>query len=128
MWWQWILTAMLGGVALAWGGDDRGHGDRECWSVPDLAKVAPLAGLELPRVSIVFSARDEAEKLPAALASFLAVDYPNLEVVAVNDRSVDATREILDAAAKRDARLTVVHITELPGGLAGQDARTADRV
>ena len=35
----------------------------------------------------------------------LGVDYPNFEVVAVNDRSVDATQQILELAAARDARL-----------------------
>ena len=40
-----------------------------------------------------FAARDEAEKLPAALASFLALDYPNYEVIAVDDRSEDAQRQ-----------------------------------
>jgi glycosyltransferase involved in cell wall biosynthesis len=119
MWWHWLVTAMLGGVALAWVATivDMAIG---MLSVPDLANIEPLAGADLPRVSIVFSARDEAEKLPAALASFLAVDYPNLEVVAVNDRSEDATRGILDAAAARDSRLTVVHIKDLPAGWLGK--------
>jgi GT2 family glycosyltransferase len=74
----------------------------------------------VPRVSILFSALDEAEKLPAALATFLALDYPDYEVVAVDDRSEDATGSILDAAARADSRLKVVHVTSLPAGWLGK--------
>jgi hypothetical protein len=73
-----------------------------------------------PRVSILFSALDEAEKLPAALATFLAMDYPDYEVVAVDDRSEDATGSILDAAARANSRLKVVHVTSLPAGWLGK--------
>jgi GT2 family glycosyltransferase len=74
----------------------------------------------VPRVSILFSALDEAEKLPAALATFLALDYPDYEVVAVDDRSEDATGSILDAAARANSRLKVVHVTSLPAGWLGK--------
>ncbi len=75
---------------------------------------------DLPRVSILFSALDEAEKLPAALATFLAQDYPDYEVIAVDDRSADATGSILDAAARANSHLKVVHVTSLPPGWLGK--------
>src|SRR5580698_431245 len=119
MWWHWAVGGLAAFVAIVWFYTvvEMAIGMR---SLPNLDDIAPLAGPDFPRVSILFSARDEAAKLPAALASFLAVDYPNLEVIAVNDRSEDATREILDAAAAKDARLRVVHITELPAGWLGK--------
>ncbi len=119
MWWHWTITALIGCAALGWIATfiEAAVG---LPNVPNLAKVEPLPGRECPRVSILFSARDEAAKLSAALASFLAVDYPNLEVIAVNDRSEDATRQVLDAAAVRDPRLKVVHITDLPSGWLGK--------
>ena len=122
MWFHWTAAALLACVAIAWLSIfvELAIGMR---SVPNLDQVEPLAcgnAADCPRVSILFSARDEATKLPAALASFLAVDYPNLEVVAVNDRSADGTRAILDAAAAKDARLKVVHIDELPAGWLGK--------
>jgi len=73
-----------------------------------------------PRVSILFSALDEADKLPAALQTFLAQDYPDYEVIAVDDRSEDATGSILDAAARANSRLKVVHVTSLPTGWLGK--------
>lgn len=89
-------------------------------SIPSLATTAPFDGPEYPRISILFAARDEAEKLPAAIASLLQLDYLNYEVVAVNDRSTDATGKILNEFAARDARLKVIHVKELPQGWLGK--------
>ena len=88
--------------------------------VPRLRDVAPLAGSDCPSISILFTARDEAEKLPGALASLLVLDYPNYEVVAVDDRSEDATRGILEAAARENARLKCVRVDALPEGWLGK--------
>jgi glycosyltransferase involved in cell wall biosynthesis len=88
--------------------------------VPRLRDVAPLAGSDCPTVSILFAARDEADKLPGALASLLVLDYPNYEVVAVDDRSEDATREILEAAARENARLKCVRVDTLPARWLGK--------
>jgi cellulose synthase/poly-beta-1,6-N-acetylglucosamine synthase-like glycosyltransferase len=89
-------------------------------SIPSLAAIAPFAGPDFPRISILFAARDEAEKMPAALASLLKLDYPNYEVIAVDDRSTDATGKLLDEFAAKDARLKAIHITELPQGWLGK--------
>jgi cellulose synthase/poly-beta-1,6-N-acetylglucosamine synthase-like glycosyltransferase len=88
--------------------------------VPRLERIAPCAPDHAPRISVIFAGRDEAEKLPAALATMLALDYPNYEVIAVDDRSTDATPQILDDLARRDSRLRVLHITSLPPGWLGK--------
>jgi glycosyltransferase involved in cell wall biosynthesis len=70
-----------------------------------------------PRVTIVVPAKNEAECIEQCLASLLAQDYPNYEVIAVNDRSSDSTGEIMDRLAATVAgmqRLKVIHVTELP--------------
>jgi glycosyltransferase involved in cell wall biosynthesis len=82
----------------------------------------------VPRVSIIVSARNEAAHIEAALLSLLELDYPDYEVIAVDDRSDDATGAIMDRmqAQWRERgealhhRLKVVHITELPVGWLGK--------
>ncbi|MBS0266242.1 MAG: glycosyltransferase [Planctomycetes bacterium] len=75
----------------------------------------------LPRLSVVVAARNEAACIETCLRSLLKQDYPQLEVVAVNDRSTDATAKILDRLAVEFAdRLKVVHVAVLPGGWFGK--------
>lgn len=116
---QIFWTALFGLIALLWAlqSIEIARGIR---LVPHLKDVPPADGPNLPKISILVAARDEARKLPEALASFLALDYPNYEVVAVNDRSTDDTRKILDAAAREHANLKVVHVESLPGGWLGK--------
>jgi len=97
------LRVAYGAVRLPWVKDFVCAGDAQC-----------------PRISLLFAARDEEEKLPAALASFAAIDYPNLEIIAVDDRSTDATARILDEFAAAHSRFRVVHVAELPAGWLGK--------
>lgn len=86
--------------------------------IPELADApAPTA---TPRVSVVFAARDERRAVEAAVRSLLAQDYPDFEVVAVNDRSADGTGEVLGGLAADEPRLRVAHVTELPAGWLGK--------
>lgn len=74
-----------------------------------------------PAVSIVVAARDEAAAIEPAMRSLLALDYPALEVIAIDDRSGDATAAILDRLAAQDPRLRVQHVRELPAGWLGKN-------
>jgi glycosyltransferase involved in cell wall biosynthesis len=58
--------------------------------------------------------------LPTALATLAKIDYPNLEIVAVNDRSGDGTGRILSDFARTHERIRVVHVRELPAGWLGK--------
>lgn len=79
----------------------------------------------LPRVSIVVPAHNEEEHVDRALRSLLNLDYPDYEVIFVNDRSTDRTGEIADGISAEDGRLTVIHLTDLPTGWFGTNhART----
>jgi len=89
-----------------------------------MPKVADIAGPEWaeakgksPRVSIVVPAKDEEGTIAGVLRGLLALDYPNYEVVAVDDRSTDKTGARMDEVASAESaagRLKVLHLTELP--------------
>ncbi len=88
--------------------------------VPRLRDSLPAADDDCPAISVIFGARDEAEKLRSALASLLAQDHPRYEVIAVNDRSQDTTGSILREFARNHELLKVIDVTELPGGWLGK--------
>lgn len=69
-----------------------------------------------PFVSIIIAARNEAESLPTLLESLLAQTYGRYEVVIVDDRSTDATADVLREWSARDPRLKVVRVDDLPEG------------
>jgi glycosyltransferase involved in cell wall biosynthesis len=110
---------LSGFIALFW----LTHGLRVAFGavrLPWLKQFEPSPYVDCPRISILFAARDEEEKLPGALATLMEIDYPDLEVIAVDDRSKDATGRILDEFAATHSRLRVVHVKELPTGWLGK--------
>jgi glycosyltransferase involved in cell wall biosynthesis len=104
----------------------------------------PVTAAGNPRVSIIVPARNEEQTIEGPLSALLALDYDNYEVIAVNDRSIDRTGEIMDDIARRsrvsqDQRdpstssgqalgqavlpqpsLRVIHHRELPAGWLGK--------
>jgi cellulose synthase/poly-beta-1,6-N-acetylglucosamine synthase-like glycosyltransferase len=90
-------------------------------TIPRLSSVTPAADGTGPRVSIVVAARNEERDIRAAVASFLAQSYHDVELIVVDDRSSDRTGAILDAMAAKTDRLIVEHITELPPGWLGKN-------
>jgi len=87
-------------------------------------RPAPVvADDELPAVTVVVAARDEAEALPGLLEALLEQDYPagRLEVVVADDRSRDGTPGVLSgAAAEHPGRIRPVRIDALPEGWTGK--------
>ena len=63
-------------------------------------------------ISIIISARNEEQNLKNNLPSVLEQDYPDFEVVVVNDCSLDETEEVLKEMAARYPRLKIVQVTE----------------
>jgi hypothetical protein len=114
-----LLTFALGVVAVIWTVQSA-RATVGMMRLPRLERISPLSDENCPRISIIFAARDESEKLPAALQTMLSLDYPDYEVIAVDDRSADATGRIMDDFAARNSHLRVVHISSLPPGWLGK--------
>ena len=66
----------------------------------DKARVRHLDLLRqsMPRVSVIAAAKNEQTCILGAARSFLSLDYPDLEVVFVDDESTDHTFELLERA------------------------------
>jgi biofilm PGA synthesis N-glycosyltransferase PgaC len=79
------------------------------FSVTRERNAPPLPSTEdLPRVSVLIPAYNEEADIAAAVRAALAVDYPDFEVLVLDDGSTDATAERARRAAGSDSRLTVI--------------------
>lgn len=63
-------------------------------------------------LSVVICARNEAENLSNHLPEILNLDYPDYEVVVVNDCSYDSTKEILEEMEKKYSNLRITSLNE----------------
>ncbi|MDG2383141.1 MAG: glycosyltransferase family 2 protein [Pirellulaceae bacterium] len=73
-----------------------------------------------PELTVIVPARNEEQDLKAAVESILAQQDILLNVVIVNDHSVDATGKIADQLARGDSRVRVVHNPPLTDGWFGK--------
>ncbi len=58
-----------------------------------------------PLVSILIPARNEEVNIGNCLESLLAQDYPNFEIIVLDDNSVDRTAEIVREVMAKDGRV-----------------------
>jgi biofilm PGA synthesis N-glycosyltransferase PgaC len=68
-----------------------------------------------PPISILVPCYNEADNAEETLSTAASVDYPDFEVIAINDGSRDNTAEVLDELVKRIPRLRVVHLAANQG-------------
>jgi glycosyltransferase involved in cell wall biosynthesis len=86
---------------------------------PVLAPPAAAPPARRPEVSVLVPARDEARRLPAALAGLLAQDVT--EIVVLDDQSSDGTGAVVRRAADADPRVRLIHGTPPPPGWTGKN-------
>ncbi|MBN2621419.1 glycosyltransferase [candidate division WOR-3 bacterium] len=85
-----------------------------------ISALPATARTSWPRVSVIMPARNEADTIEAALHMRCASDYPDLELIVVNDRSIDDTGMIAERMAVQDKRIRVLHVDSLPEGWLGK--------
>ena len=71
-------------------------------------------------VSIIVCAHDEEHNLKELIPVLLTQDYPQYEVIIVNDRSNDGTYDFLLSETKINPRLRMVHIDRVPEHVNGK--------
>ena len=85
-----------------------------CFFRKPRAFVAKTGESELPLISVLVPARDEEANIEACVRSLLALNYPNFEVLVLDDHSADETYPILCRLRDQDHRLRVLIGAELP--------------
>lgn len=67
-----------------------------------------------PRISVLVPARNEEDKIYPCVKSLLEQDYPDFQVIVLDDNSTDLTGSILKDFARRDKRLGIIKGLPLP--------------
>ncbi len=88
------------------------------WFLLRRPKKEPDVNLQ-PKVSILVPARNEEKTIAACVNSLIEQDYPDFEVVVLDDHSEDRTREILASISSR--KLRVIAGQDLPAGWTGKN-------
>ena len=82
--------------------------DGDSWENPD-----PLPFY--PNVTILLPCHNEGDLAIETIGFLLEQDYPNFDIIAINDGSTDNTGEVLDALVERHDRLRVIHLATNQG-------------
>lgn len=75
----------------------------------------PAALTEYPLVAVLVPCFNEQDNAVETISHALQLNYPNFEVIAINDGSSDRTAEILDTLTLQHDKLRVVHLAENQG-------------
>ena len=74
-----------------------------------------------PKVSIILPARNEEDFIRECLDSLINQDYPNYEIIVIDDSSNDSTGEIISEYAKKNSKIIPVTAKPKPDGWMGKN-------
>jgi chlorobactene glucosyltransferase len=109
---------MLVGLYLTWLVHSRSS--MEYVVDPQAELPGSAANQQLPLISVIIPARNEQRNIRRCISSVLGQDYPNFEIICVDDHSSDGTAGILAELAGSNPSLQVIYGAELPAGWAGK--------
>jgi biofilm PGA synthesis N-glycosyltransferase PgaC len=105
-WYPLLMSfAWMAGAAIYWWRHER---PEPAWDRPRVLRGSPP-------VSMLIPCFNEVENAEETVTHALALDYPEFEVIAIDDGSRDGTGAVLDRLAGRHPRLRVVHLAENQG-------------
>jgi chlorobactene glucosyltransferase len=87
---------------------------------PSTAGLDPPLRANVPLISVCIPARNEERNIHRCVETLLAQTYPNFEIIVLDDRSTDATPEILRGFATQNDILKVLNGSDLLPGWAGK--------
>jgi chlorobactene glucosyltransferase len=74
-----------------------------------------------PKVSVILPARNEERYIGRCLDTLVSQDYPNFQIIAINDSSTDKTAKIIQDYSEVDPRVILVNAPPKPDGWAGKN-------
>lgn len=101
-WWEWLTLSVMFAAVVYQGVY---YGLMEALKAPKSESES-----ELPPVTVVVCARNEEENLERYLHRLLTQDYPEYEVIVVNDGSVDRTAEVIATYMVQDHKLRTTFV------------------
>jgi cellulose synthase/poly-beta-1,6-N-acetylglucosamine synthase-like glycosyltransferase len=110
--WSYVIVGLVYWLVMAYSG-------LRLSTVAALGKPAKERSV-WPRLTVIVPACNEADEIEEAACTLLAQDYPDLELIFVDDRSTDITGQVIDKLAGRDGRVKAIHIGQLPEGWLGK--------
>ena len=75
----------------------------------------------IPKVSIILPAKNEQKNLEKCIESLLNQDYPNYELILINDASEDRTLDIMKQFSYKDNKIKVINLNTKPEGWVGKN-------
>jgi chlorobactene glucosyltransferase len=85
--------------------------------VPQLNQHLPKTfDIHFPLVSIILPSRNEEKYIEKCLDSILKQDYPNFEIIAINDSSIDKTEELIKKCSNSISKITNCEIIYVDAG------------
>lgn len=68
------------------------------------------------KVTVLVSARNEEKDFPSCIDSLLSLEYPKelLQIILVNDRSEDSTKDIINKYASKNEHVIALHTENMP--------------
>ena len=90
-------------------------------NVPKLILIANSHDIDYPMVSIILPCRNEEKYIGKCLDSLLVQDYPNYEIIAINDSSSDKTGEIIKRYSMTHNKIIFVDAQPKPEGWTGKN-------
>lgn len=73
-------------------------------------KTAEKSSSEKYPVSLIVCAKNEAENLQKNIPLWQQQDYPNFEIILINDASIDETLKVMKGFAENDPRIQIVDV------------------
>ncbi len=117
----WFWLAITGAACLVWTSRHLQLSAAQRLMPPLDSGMFARSTRPLPAVTWLVAAKDEADNIEACLRSLAGQDYPDLRIIAVNDRSTDGTGPIMDRLAAEHPRVSVVHVSALRDGWFGKN-------